>query len=187
MHFNYDNKRFALKVLYGPNVDSPLYFREVIFESDLNVGAECVVYAGDWNVTVNHELDNKDYLHVNNPRTREVIKDRMATNGLIDVWRLNNPLKKSYTWFQGGSETQARLDYFLVSPSVSDVTVGSGIEPADNLSDHGTAWIELGQTDRKWGRSFLRFNNLFLSDTNFLESTNSIIRETIPEYTYNNP
>ena len=77
------------------------------------------------------------------------------------------------------------MDYFLVSPSVSDVTVGSAIEPADNLSDHGTAWIDLGQTDRKQGEGFCRLNNLFLSDPNFLERTNSIIRENILEYTSN--
>ena len=77
------------------------------------------------------------------------------------------------------------MDYFLVSPNVSDVTVGTGIEPADNLSDHGTAWIELGQTERKRVRGVWRFKNLLLSDPNFLESTNSLIRETILEYTLN--
>ena len=77
------------------------------------------------------------------------------------------------------------MDYFLVSPCVLDVTVGTGIEPADNLSDHGTACIELGQKERKRGRGFWRFNNLFLSDPNFLVSTNSVIRETILEYTLN--
>ena len=106
----------------------------------------------------------------------------MATYGLADVWRLNNPLQKDYTWFQGGSEKRARLDYFLVSPNVLDITVGVEIEPADNLSDHGAMWIELGQTEKKQGRGFGRFNNLFLSDPNFLESTNSVIRETILEY-----
>ena len=52
LHFDYDKRRHTLNVLYGPNVDSPLYFKEVIFESYLNVGAEWVLYAGDWNVSV---------------------------------------------------------------------------------------------------------------------------------------
>ena len=43
LHFHYDNKRHALNFLYGPNVDSTLYFREVIFESDLNVGVVCCI------------------------------------------------------------------------------------------------------------------------------------------------
>ena len=56
------------------------------------------------------------------------------------------------------------------------------MEPADNLSDHGATWIEFGQTKRKRNRGFWRFNNLFLSNPNFLECTNSVIRETIMEY-----
>ena len=91
---------------------------------------------------------------------------------------MNKLLQKDYTCFQGGSEKRARLDYFLTSPNVSDITVGVGIEPADNLSDRGTTLIELGQAEKKQGRGFWRFNNLFLSDPNFQESTNSEIRET---------
>ena len=78
-----------------------------------------------------------------------------------------------------------RLDYFLTSPNVPDITVGVGIEPPDNLSDHAATWIELGQAERKPGSGFWRYNNLFLSDPNFLESTNSVIRETILEYASN--
>ena len=84
-----------------------------MFESDLNVGAEFVLYAGDWNVTIDPSLDNKGYLHVNNPKARQIIKDRMVNDRLRDIWRLNNMLLKNYTWFQGGSEKRARLDYFL--------------------------------------------------------------------------
>ena len=39
-----------------------------------------MIYTGDWN-----ELDNRSYLHVNNPKAREVIKNRMASDGLVDV------------------------------------------------------------------------------------------------------
>ena len=127
--------------------------------------------AGDWNVSNNPELDNRGYLHVNNPKARKVIKDRMVMDGQVDVWRLNNPLQKDYTWFLGGSEKRVRLEYFLTSPNVPDITVGVGKEPTDNLYDHGATWIVLGQAERKRGRGFWRFNHLFLSDPNFLQST----------------
>ena len=51
------------------------------------------------------------------------------------------------------------------------------MEPVDNLSDQGTTWIELGLTEEKQGRGFWRFNNLFLSDPEFLKSTYSVIME----------
>ena len=68
------------------------------------------------------------------------------------------------------------LDYFLTSPNVPHITVGVEMEPADKLSDHGATWIEFSQTEKKQGRGF------FLSDPNFLESTNSVIRESILEF-----
>ena len=119
---------------------------------DLNV--DFVIYSGDWNVTINPELDNKNYIHINNPKAGEVIKNRIVSDRLVDMWRLNNLLVKDYTWFQVGSEKRVRLDYFLTSPNVLDITKGVGMEPADNLSDHGTTWIELGQTEKKRDKGF---------------------------------
>ena len=52
LHFDHDCKRFALNVLYGPDIDSPLFYKEIIFESDLNLGAEYIIYSGDWNVSL---------------------------------------------------------------------------------------------------------------------------------------
>ena len=66
-----------------------------------------------------------------------------------------------------GSEKRARLYYFPTSSNVPYIMVGVGMEPADNLSDHGAAWIELGQTEKNQGRRLLRFNNIFLSDPEF--------------------
>ena len=43
---------YALNALYGPNNDSPLYYKYVVFESDLNMGTEYMIYCGDWNVTM---------------------------------------------------------------------------------------------------------------------------------------
>ena len=84
----------------------------------------------------------------------EKLLNRMVTDGLVDVCRWINPQQKDYTWFQGGSEKRARLDYTLTSPNALDIIIGVGIEPADNLSDHGATWIEIGQAERKRGRGF---------------------------------
>ena len=86
---------------------------------------------------------------------------------------------KGYTWYQGGSEKRARLDYFLTSTNLTEHVIGVGMEPADNLSDHGPTWLELGKINKKQEKGFWRFNNSFLSDPEYLEATNSIIRDTI--------
>ena len=44
-----------------------------------------IMYTGDYNVALNHELDTSRYLHVNNPQSRQYIKSGMSTNELIDI------------------------------------------------------------------------------------------------------
>ena len=65
------------------------------------MGAEFVIYLGHWNVTINPEIDNRIYLYVNNPKAREFIKNRMVSDGLVDVWSLNNPLQWTSPGFRG--------------------------------------------------------------------------------------
>ena len=67
----------------------------------------------------------------------------------MDVLRKNNPQTKCYTWYQVGSEKRARLDYFLTSTNQAEHVIGVGMEPADNLSDHGQTWLELGKISKK--------------------------------------
>ena len=86
----------------------------------MNIGTEYIIYSVDRNVIINPELNNRRYLHINNPRAIEIIKNRIITDGLVDVWRMNNPLIKDYTWFQVGSEKRARLEYFLTFSIVPD-------------------------------------------------------------------
>ena len=141
-------QKYALNALYGPNSDNPLYYRETVFKSELNVENEFVIYCGDWNITLNPDIDNLNYGTLCNPNAREVVKSKMSFNGLVDVWRKNNPQTKSYIWYQVGYEKRARLDFFLTSTNLAELITGAGMEPADNLSDHGSNWIELGKSSR---------------------------------------
>ena len=154
----------------------------MVFESDLNVGTEYVIYCGDSNVTINPDIDNLNYNTLCNLTARDAVKSRMDSHGLVDVWRKNNPLTKGNTWYQVGSERRARLDYFLTSTNLWELIIEVGMELADNLSDHGSTWLELGKTSKKRGKWFWRFNKSFLSNPEFLETTNSLIRDTIKEY-----
>ena len=74
-----------------------MFYKDCVFESDNNIGVDYVLYAGDWNVTINPSLDNKNYIHENKPKTRKIIKEIMVTENSIDVWRLNNSHEKCYT------------------------------------------------------------------------------------------
>ena len=95
LHFSFENKRFALNAIYGPNNDCPLYLKQTIFESDHNVRTEYVLYTGDWNVTIDPPIDNLNYDTICNPNARKVVKSRMESHGLVYLWRKNNPQTKN--------------------------------------------------------------------------------------------
>ena len=93
---------------------------------------EYVIYTGDWNVTIDRSIDNLNYDTICNPNAKKVVKSRMESHRLGDMWRKNNPQTKSYSWYQGGTEKRARLDYFLTSTNLTEHVIGVGMEPADN-------------------------------------------------------
>ena len=90
--------KYAVNALYGPNIDNLLSYKESVFESDNNIGVDYILYTGDWNVSFNPALENKNFFHKNNHKTLIVIKERMVTDHLVNVWRSNNWHEKCYTW-----------------------------------------------------------------------------------------
>ena len=45
----------------------------------------------------------------------------MLAHDLVDIWRLQNPESKQFTWSQKNPLIKRRLDYWLVSDSVQDL------------------------------------------------------------------
>jgi exonuclease III len=80
---------------------------------------------------------------------------------LVDVWRVTNPEKQSYTWRQGSSVArlkQSRLDYWLVSVhlmcELANVDIKTSIRSDHSMIDIDFFKIESTKRDP----SFWRFN-----------------------------
>ena len=116
--FEYEGRRILLRGVYGPNEDSPLFYENDVFGLIDTWEPDFSIFVGDFNVTLNPDLDNKNYARDNNPQARQVIKDKIDEYELVDIWRELNPLQKSFTWKKFRDSKQARLDYFLVSSSL---------------------------------------------------------------------
>ena len=72
-----------------------------------------VIICGDWNLILDFEKDCYNYLHINNPRARNMVLSLMEEENFVDVWRLMNENTKKYTWRRlNPTKKQARLDYF---------------------------------------------------------------------------
>ena len=64
-------------------------------------------------------LDTHNYVHVNNPRARQQVKNMKDDLDLCDPWRIKYPVKKYYTWRQPNPFKQSRLDFFFISELLS--------------------------------------------------------------------
>ena len=75
------------------------------------------------------------YSNVNNPHARTKVLQIMSELDLIDMFRELNPEKRRFTWQRKNPIKQARLDYFLTSRSMTDLTGSCSIQPSYR-SDH---------------------------------------------------
>jgi hypothetical protein len=72
LDINVDKINFTLVSIYGPNDDNPQFYENImsIVEEFVN---EYFIICGDFNLVLCPELDYCNYLHVNNPKSREKV------------------------------------------------------------------------------------------------------------------
>ena len=153
--------------LYGPNIDNPNFFQN-IENHILKFNNPIVIKGGDWNATLNFKMDNTKYVNHNNPRNVKAIKKLINNLNLQDAWRVANKEKMKYTWSQGISGKQARLDYFLISEELLSITKNFKIGNKYR-TDHSIISFELTISENKKGPGIWKFNNDLLKNKDFIK------------------
>ena len=153
--FVYKNKRYLLNCIYSPNDDREAKaFYEIVFQDDDYNNHKHVLYVGDYNVPLDHDLDTSGFLHVNNNDSRKYIKSMMVTNNLVDVWRSRNKGVIAYTFDkkQTTNRTKARLDYFLITQTTQRYITDAQISRASILSYHTHLSYDITLNNPNWPR-----------------------------------
>ena len=159
---------FLIGSIYGPNEDNPNFYRSL--ELDItNFGNPNIILAGDWNSTRDFHMDNNNYKHKNNPNASKALDDMIGKHNLIDIWRVKNPHTKRYTWLQGLSNRQARLDYYLCNEELLNISSNEDIG-YKYRSDHSPITITIAINDQKRGPGGWKFNNSLLRDPTFIKT-----------------
>lgn len=183
----YEDKTLFICGLYGPNVDSPLFYQNEIFTTEHDWNPDFSMYCGDWNLTLQPELDNLNYIRENNVRAREMVLNIMEGQNLYDVWRTENPAKKRFSWFKRdrfNAPKCARLDFFLISHSLSPYVKKCSIDPAI-LTDHSIVSLTIDFSQFTRGKGFWKFNNSLLKDTNYIDIVKSTFKRVTRQYSLN--
>ena len=176
-----EDKKILFEGIYGPNTDDPSFYSENVFKRIQDWNPGFAIYAGDWNIVQNPELDTRGYQNVNNPRARQELISKINELDLIDVFRNLNPTAKQFTWKQWGNSKFARLDYFLVSnsllPFVKKVEILSKC-----YSDHNPICLELDFSKFQRGRGFWKLNNSLLYNLEYVGLIKNTIKHVASQY-----
>ena len=177
---NYEDRLFVLSIIYGPNSDQPLFFHN-LYEMINSYGLENHIICGDYNVTLNHELDNLNYVQPRNPRSRKMLLELMEENFSIDCFRELHGNKKCYTWKNWQGNKRARLDMFLSSETLRPFIKDCGKMP-EHKSDHNPIFIVLDFAKFCKGKGTWKFQDTLLKQQDYVELINKTITETCSKY-----
>ena len=179
-----EEKEITLVNLYGPNEDNPQFYENLIkkiaeFENDN------VIVCGDWNLVINPEIDSHNYLHINNPKARQIVLNLLEEENFIDAWRVMNEDSRKYTWRRlNPQKKQARLDFYLVSETLFQFVIDSDIV-AGYRTDHSGIILKLKLQENERGRGYWKFNNTLLKDKKYIEEIKNTIEEVKNTYIIN--
>lgn len=106
------DKRLSLVNIYGPNKDDPVFYIN-LFKTIQEIGNDTYIICGDFNLIVDPDIDCSNYKHINNPKARNYIINKIKENNLFDPFRELHPSMKRFTWRRKNPLKQARLDFFF--------------------------------------------------------------------------
>ena len=180
LNFKTSAASFNLVSLYAPNTDSPGFFTE-IKTSLQKFKADYSIICGDFNLVLDPLKDTCNYKQVNNPKARQAVMNMCNELELLDIYRHFHPEERRYTWRKRNPLKQARLDFFLVSNEMTDLTQGCNIR-AGYRSDHSIIKMDIEINKFTIGKGVWKFNNSLLKNLEFVNLINNIIKEEVTRY-----
>ena len=174
----------TIVAIYAPNNDCPNYFTDI--GKLLKERSEHKIIIGDFNLTLDVELDRKN-TYCNNNKALNELESIMEQYYLKDIWRVHNPELRQYSWYKRGDLYKAsRIDLALVSAGldqkVEDIQYISSIK-----TDHRAIYMVVTITPYERGTGYWKFNNSFLQKKEFVQRMNNEIDQFIEDSSHHNP
>ena len=172
-----NEKYITLVAIYAPNEDSPRYFEDL--SNVLKDRHEHKILIGDYNLTLDVELDRLN-TYSNNNRAKREVENIMDQYYLKEVWRVVNGDKREYSWSKKGSRPKkaSRIDFALVSAGL-DQQVELIQYISSICTDHRAVYMCVNLEPFERGAGYWKFNTTFLQNKEFVEKMNLEIETTL--------
>lgn len=160
--------------IYGPNSDDPTFFRNV-FELLPEDRSSNIFIGGDFNCYLDSSLDRSSSKSPPTINSVQTLNNLIKSRNMVDIWRIQHPNKKEYSFYSHVHQSYTRIDYFIVEagsiPNISNTNYHSML-----ISDHSPVTLQLQVSFSKPKYNW-RFNPLLLSAPGFKEYMNKNLSE----------
>ena len=171
--------RLTICNLYAPNKDQPEFF-ESVFKTLEEFSSENLLIGGDFNLVLDLDIDKQGGNRTTHEKCQELVLNYMSENKLSDIWRIENPNIKKFTWKSYSQPfIHCRLDFFLVAENLVNKCHKNKITTGFR-SDHQLVLTEIKTTENQRGLGFWKFNTQLLNDLEY----RAAIAETIENCVY---
>jgi len=180
------DEKFNLINIYAPNKASEKkIFFSGIYNALMQLGVSVEdrnIFGGDWNCIFDDNLDKSGGKRNSENLPPNEMKLFMDDFSIVDVWRIQNPTCKRYTYRQKSPLIQTRLDFYLISNSIQDMVKDCNIIPSV-WSDHSSITIKL-KFLKDWpkGNNHWKFNATYVEDEIYVNELNAKIDEWLISY-----
>jgi len=110
--------------VYAPNKDKDsVKFLEALrttLRTENLDAEENIIVGGDFTCPINPILDRKVGSLLSRKSVVASISCFQEDLDLVDIWRIKNPVSRSFTWSQNSTNIFCRLDYWLISNNLQD-------------------------------------------------------------------
>ena len=139
-----------------------------------------LIVGGDWNATLQC-IDKKGGARWQPTAYRDKLISMTEDLDLSDIFRKKKPSKLSFTYESKFLKVKSRIDFFLISNSLSESVSDVGTKTSI-ASDHKAIQLRLQFINFVRGPGLWKFNNSLLEDDEFIELVNENYPAIINKY-----
>ena len=165
IYISVEDENYCLGNIYAPTqqyeaeqIETLNKIEKILVEGD----SENILLGADFNIQLDPQLDRKNSSYPIKPgRYRLEVLDMVERLGLVDIWRVRNPVLRRYSFLR--RHQASGIDMWLVAEYISGKVGKAEIIPGI-WSNHSIVSLEISLMSLGRGPGWWKFNNCLLKD-----------------------